>query len=508
MLITPLSPSNNMATKQSSHHLPLPQSSHSCSCSHHYGTGSMSSAPPTNPATPTLSHLSLANHGRGEPDVPESWTLMDPVAPTCTAGFSQAYSQSSSELCIFADLLIPGRGDPVPKAAVGISTEDGSITYVGPQSHMPQHLWAASRTTVGYLLPGLWTHPATLGAMITRGLHDTLMAGFTSVRDVGSYATEVAPLVDSGFLLGPNIFGAGAAIGITGGSCDACTLLGDFVATRQGTSPLHPWPGVATLVIADGVDECRRAVRQQIRRGARCIKVVATGGVLSTADDPQYRQYSDEELHVLMSEAQLQGRAVAIHAHGKSGIMAAVRAGAKTIEHGSYIDEEAAELMVARNVSLVATRKVIEAGLKNLDSLNPPTALKMKNIAAQHAHAYALAIRKGVKIALGTDISGSNPKSGTAHGKNGAELVYAVAAGLSPLGAIEAGTINSAETLGPQTPKKGLIKVGWDADMIALNENPLDNIHLFANPENIKYVWKGAMLVKSPQGQMLWPPLK
>ncbi|KAI8712158.1 Amidohydro-rel domain-containing protein [Fusarium sp. LHS14.1] len=506
------------------------QKCHGCACSHHE-RNLMSSAPPTSPAPllryPTLPDRSVNNA--------ESWTMLEHTPSSASAaspqpGTSGLYSSdpgSDSQLCIFAELLIPGRGEPIPNAAVGISVEDGIITYIGPQAQMHQALWTAPRTCVRYLLPGLWdchthfagtlvvdfpnfiqTHPATLGAAVVRGFHDTLMAGFTSVRDMGSYATEVAPLVDAGVILGPNVFGAGAAIGITGGSCDACTLPGDFVMSRQGTSPNNQWPGVSTLVNADGIDECRRAVRQQIRRGAKCIKIVATGGILSTTDDPQYRQYSDKELHALVGEAHLQGRAVAIHAHGKLGIMAAIRAGAHTIEHGSYIDDEAAELMVARNVSLVATRTVIEAGLKNLDSLNPPTARKMVNVAEQHRQAYATAVRKGVKIALGTDICGSNPTTDTAHGKNGVELVYAVQAGLTPLQAIEAGTINSAETLGPQTPKKGLIKVGWDADMIALDESPLDNIHLFANPESIKYVWKGAILVKSPKEQMLWPRLK
>ncbi|KAL2787434.1 hypothetical protein BJX66DRAFT_310962 [Aspergillus keveii] len=310
------------------------------------------------------------------------------------------------------------------------------------------------------------THPAAMGAAITRGLHDTLMAGITSVRDVGSYATEVAPLVEKGIILGPSIFGAGGAIGITGGSCDACTLPVDFVYSRQGTSTSagNPWSGVSCLVLADGVEHCRVAVRQQIRRGARCIKIVATGGVLSTTDNPQYRQYSDSELAAMIEEANLQGRSVAVHAHGKEGIMAAIRAGAHTIEHGSYIDDEAAQLMASRGVTLVATRHVIEAGLRSLETLNPETAAKMVAIAEAHLHAYKTAVRHGVKIALGTDIAGSNPASGTAHGKNGAEVGLAVKAGLSPLQAIEAGTMNSAETLGRLTPRKGLVQVGWDAD--------------------------------------------
>ncbi|UPK95587.1 hypothetical protein LCI18_006522 [Fusarium solani-melongenae] len=401
--------------------------------------------------------------------------------PTVNSAYqTNNHDGNPSLACIFAHCLIPGRGEPIFNAAVGISLDTGSITFVGPQSELPRSLTSVPRVS-------------------------TLMAGITSVRDVGSYATEVAPLVERGIILGPNIFGAGGAIGITGGSCDACTLPSDFVYSRQGTSGGNPWPGVSALVLADGVDECRTAVRQQIRRGAQCIKVVATGGVLSTQDNPKYRQYSDAELAALVDEATLQGRSVAIHAHGKDGIMAAVKAGAHTIEHGSYIDDEAAELMAEKGVTLVATRHVIEAGLKNLDKLNPPTAKKMVNIAESHLRAYQTAVRKGVKIALGTDIAASDPTSDTAHGKNGDEVAYAVKAGLSPLQAIEAGTINSAETLGALAPKKGLIKKGWDADLIAVEENPLDDVHLFSSPANIKYVWKGGLLVKSPQGQLLWP---
>jgi imidazolonepropionase-like amidohydrolase len=340
-------------------------------------------------------------------------------------------------------------------------------------------------------------------------MHETLMAGFTSVRDVGSYATEVAPLVEKGLILGPNIFGAGAAIGITSGSCDACTLPADYVYSRQGGGgggTQDFWPGVSILAIADGVDECRRAVRQQIRRGASCIKIVTTGGILSRTDDPHCRQYSDAELAVMIEEASLHNRAVAAHAHGKPGIMAAVKAGAHTIEHGSYLDDEAAELMVKHNTTFISTRYVLEANLKQLDSLNPETAEKMVGIAKVHLEAYRTAVRHGVKIALGTDIAGSDPTSLTVHGQNGHEVALAVKAGLTPLQAIDAGTINSAETLGRLTPQKGLVRVGWDADLIALDEDPLENIHLFDSEKNIKYVWKGGMLVKSPTGQMIWPP--
>ncbi|KAM0202619.1 hypothetical protein ACHAQI_010790 [Fusarium lateritium] len=432
----------------------------------------------------------------------------------------------AEDIVIFAKLLIPGRGDPIPDAAVGISPQSGSISYVGPQSKLPSKLQSRRPVHVNYMLPGLWdchthfagtleaefgqmalTHPAACGAAIVRGFHDILMAGFTSVRDVGSYAIEAYSAVKAGLVLGPNVFGSGAAIGITGGSCDGIALPADVMYSRQGIQHQTPWPGTSTLLLADGEDECRRAVRLQIRRGAKCIQVVTTGGVLSTADDPQYRQYSDKELGAIIDEASLQGRAVACHAHGKAGIMASIKLGAHTIEHGSYIDREAAELMREKGVTLVATRHIIEAGLKRLHKMPKETGAKMVAIAGQHLDAYRTAVKVAVKIALGTDICTSTPADTISHGCNGHELVWAVQrAGMTPLGAIEAATINSAETLGPQTPKKGLIKEGWDADLIALSENPLDNIELFAKPENIHHVWQGGKLVKSPR-ENYWPPV-
>lgn len=436
---------------------------------------------------------------------------------------TRSRDSDKSQFYILADILIPGRGCPLVNVAVGISGKDGTITYIGSQDSVRTKLEDGRSTRVHCLLPGLWdchTHfagilnvdfpdmilknPAVYGAMNVRGFYDTVMAGFTSVRDVGSFAIETYEAVEAGLIIGPNVYGAGAAIGITGGSCDAVTLPLDFVNTRQGVSTSNNCPGCCTLQLADGIDESRKAVRQQIRRGARCIKVVATGGVLSTQDEPENRQFSDAELRVLVEEASLHGRAVACHAHGKAGIMAAIHAGAHTIEHGSYLDEEAAELMVRKGVTLVSTRYVIEAGLKQLDKLNPETAKKMVRVSNRHMEAYRIAVRKGVKIALGTDIASSDRANLTSHGRNGSELPLAIKAGLSPLGAIEAATINAAETLGRLTPKKGLIKVGWDADLIALDENPLENMDLFCDPANVKFVWMGGKMVKA-HGKGIWP---
>lgn len=449
----------------------------------------------------------------------DDYSLWDDVLPQS--------KQPTTQALILADLMIPGRGEPVPDVAIGLSLDEGVITFVGPQSSLPLSMANSGlpRTHVRYILPGLWdchthytgalhgdfqetsmTHPAACGAAIARGFHDTLMSGFTSVRDMGGYATEVAPMVEAGIILGPSVFGAGGAIGITGGNCDAHMLPADIVYSRQGTDTTRPWPGVSSMVLADGVDQCRLAVRQQIRRGAKCIKVVATGGTLSLNDEPIDRSYSDAELAAFVEEAGLQRRSVAMHAHGKNGIMAAIRAGAKTIEHGSFIDEEAAELMAEKGVMLVSTRYIIEDLLQRIDTLHPSIARKLLAIADSHRRAYQICVRKGVKIALGTDICVADPRSGLSPGHHGMEVVLAVKmAGLSPLQAIEAGTINSAETLGLMAPQKGLIQVGWDADLIALDENPLENISLFGEPANIKYVWKAGQLVKSPDKQLAWP---
>ena len=214
------------------------------------------------------------------------------------------------------------------------------------------------------------------------------------------------------------------------------------------------------LCVADGVDECRKAVRLMIRRGAKVIKVLASGGVLSRDDDPKFQQFSDEELKVIVEEAARMNRVVAAHVHGKAGIMAAIKAGCKTLEHGTYLDEEAVKLMLEKDVMLVATRLIVIEGVKLKDSLSPESYKKMLETAKYHKKAYGLAIKKGVKCALGTDLGISVPGTGLSHGSAGAELLYAVEAGMTPLQAIEAATANGPATLGPMAPLSGQIKVG------------------------------------------------
>lgn len=179
-------------------------------------------------------------------------------------------------------------------------------------------------------------------------------------------------------------------------------------------------------------------------------------------------------------------RIVAAHVHGKAGIMAAIKAGCKTLEHGTYLDEEAVELMLEKDVMLVATRLIITEGVKLKDSLSPESC-KMLETAKYHKKAYGLAIKKG---ALGTDLGIFVPGTSLSHGSAGTELLYAVEAGMTPLQAIDAATASGPVTLGAMVPLSEQIKVGYDADLIGLQKNPIDDIGIFRDLKSITHVWK------------------
>lgn len=340
-------------------------------------------------------------------------------------------------------------------------------------------------------LDALATLPQSLaGARIARDLAATLNAGFTSVREVAGYGVYIAQAVTEGWLPGPTIYSSHTAISMTAGHGDLHTQPWDLVKScaHQG------FP----LFLADGVDECVRAVRLQIRSGAKVIKICATGGVLSRIDDPEQAEYSPGEIRAIVEEAARAERIVAAHCHGKAGIMNALNAGVRTIEHGSYLDDEAIALMKEKGAMLVATRTIVEYGMKHLDQLPEEPQRKMKKIAGAHKEAWAKAVKAGVKNALGTDLGISLESVDHRHGMNGREFPLAVKAGMTPLEAIEAGTASAPATLGPQAPKSGQLKEGYDADFIVLADNPIDDIEILADPSKVTHVWKGGKLFKSP----------
>ena len=208
------------------------------------------------------------------------------------------------------------------------------------------------------------------------------------MRDVGGFGPDVAKAVAEGVVRGPNVYGAGLAIRMMGGHTDKHSLPLRIVqhANEEG-SPAE---------IADGVDGCVRAVRLRLRlrKGARVIEICGTGGAGSEMDDPRNRQYSDEELRAFVREAKRAGRIVAAHCHGREGILACVKAGVKTIEHGSYLDEEVIQEMVKRDVILVSTRSVFVSGLKLAELWEPESYEKLKRMAEAHERSDRLAVIK------------------------------------------------------------------------------------------------------------------
>ena len=254
------------------------------------------------------------------------------------------------------------------------------------------------------------------------------------------------------------------------------------------------------MATADGIPECLRAVRMQLRAGANVIKICGSGGVGSERDNPVDQQFSDEEIKAMVDEAARAQRIIGAHCHGKPGIMACLRAGVKTIEHGSYIDEEAADLMIEKGAVLVATRLIVENGLILGKEMFSDTGFKKLLVVAEAQwQAMKIAISKGVTIAIGTDSCGSIPGSTIIkQGLNGKELAYHVKAGMTNLAAIEAATANGPLTLGPQAPLSGQLREGYDADFIGLDENPLEDIEVLSGPTHVTHVWRQGKCYKSP----------
>ena len=415
---------------------------------------------------------------------------------------------------IVADLLIPGRGQPLKQATCIFRAN--RIEWVGLQSELPQQYKDVVPTAkVPVLMPGLWdchvhflgatsakvagfiSNPQALaGARSAKDITATLNAGFTSVREMAGYGVELSQAIEDGWLEGPNIYSSVSPISMTAGHGD-----GHSLPVNQVNDNFHH--GVP-FYLCDGVDECLKAVRLQIRRGARVIKVCASGGATSLIDSPHGAQFSVPEIKAIVEEAARANMIVAAHCHGIKGIMNALHAGCKTIEHGSFLNEEAIQLMLDNDIILVATSSIVKWSVKNPQYFDPASYQKFVSLADSHAISYANAVKAGVRIALGTDLGLSAPGLTFTHGTNASEFVYAVEAGMTPLQAIEAGTANAPSTLGPQAPLSGQLKPGYNADFIALSSNPLDDIEVLAEPRNVTHVWKGGRLFKSPDKSLQW----
>ncbi|HEX3145963.1 MAG TPA: amidohydrolase family protein [Pyrinomonadaceae bacterium] len=399
--------------------------------------------------------------------------------------------------------LIDGTGAPAVNNAVVIVT-DNKITAVGDASsvHVPAGAKVIDLGDVT-LLPGFidaHTHlvgrvlgdpegdmsavrdyesfGAILGVLHAR---DTLLAGFTTVRNVGASGNfddmALRKAINEGWIVGPRMESAGHAIGITGGHCDENGF-------RPGLVQPDPMNGVA-----DGPEEIRKAVRLQIKYGADVIKTCATGGVLSEGDAVGATQYSFEELKALVDEAKKLDRKVAAHAHGTEGIKIATRAGVSSIEHGSFLDEEGATMMGLRGTFLVPTLSAAEAVERAARTgvLKGLRAEKALAAAAAARHATRIALAANVQIALGTD-AGVVP-----HGANAREFFLMVDwGGLTNMQSIQAGTINGAKLLG-WDKNLGSLTTGKWADIVAVSGDPLKDIHAM---EKVSFVMKNGVIYR------------
>ncbi|KIX09048.1 uncharacterized protein Z518_00126 [Rhinocladiella mackenziei CBS 650.93] len=411
---------------------------------------------------------------------------------------------------IETDLLIPGRGDPIKDAA--LAWENDRIVWLRAATKVEKvpvitpGLWDCHvhfLGTTSYQTEDIWREPRALcSARGARDVAELLNAGYTSVRELGGDGHELAKAINEGYLAGPNIYSSVSVLSPTAGHGDGHSI------------PLDTFKDACShgmvFEVCDGVPECLRAVRLQLRRGAKVIKVCASGGVASEIDDPHHQEFSDDELRAMVEEAHRAQRVVAAHCHGKAGIMAALHTGVTTIEHGTYIDDEAISEMLEKKAILVPTRTIHENGLKLREHWTDKSYAKLQVVAAHQFTTYQKAIKAGARIALGSDLGCSRANTVLSHGQNGIELKYAVDAGMTPLQAIEAATAAGPETLGPPAPRAGQLKEGFDADFIALSSNPLDNIEILSQAKNVTHVWKGGKQFKSPAvaGRWLFPGLR
>tara|TARA_R110002049_G_scaffold288687_2_gene471310 strand:- start:1356 stop:2633 length:1278 start_codon:yes stop_codon:yes gene_type:complete len=316
----------------------------------------------------------------------------------------------------------------------------------------------------------------------SKNARKTLLAGFTTVRNIGQ-VHPTKELIDvalseaekNGWIEAPRIIPCGHMIGITGGHADL-SMMGGFA---EGILDAEPEYG-----IADGKDEVLKAVRHQIKYGAKGIKIMATAGVMSLEESVGAQQLTIEEMETIVDEAKRHHITVGAHAHGTEGIIAAVQSGVTSIEHGSILNDEAIKLMIEKGTYLVPTTGLMD--IKGFDKMDPKLIEKAKYIVPIAIKSHEKAVKAGVKIALGTDA----PL--IPHGMNAKELSALVARGMKPSEAIKSATIIPAEML--NLKDRGEIKQGLLADIIAIETNPLENI---ASLENVKFVMKGGIVYKN-----------
>ena len=312
----------------------------------------------------------------------------------------------------------------------------------------------------------------------------TLEAGFTTCRDVGGdelVDVSLRDAINAGEIPGPRMQVATWALSMTGGHGDDRNALD------------YHWCNDLADGVADGPDEIRKQVRFNIQQGADVIKILATGGVLSANDDPRHTTYTQDEMRVAVQEANRLGRFVAAHCHGKEGMIWVSNAGARSIEHGTYMDAEAAAVLKKNGTWYVPTLHVVDPILAEGNPLKIPegSLAKARAVRGYMRDAFREAVKQGVKIAFGTD-AGVFP-----HGTQTVEFAIYTELGMTPMQAIQTATTSAAELMG-WSGKVGVIAPGAYADLVAVSGDPTRDIREL---ERVKWVMKGGAVVKDELGK-------
>ena len=371
--------------------------------------------------------------------------------------------------------------DGYAKAGANDKTIDLKTSTVMP-GLMDMHVHIESETSPSHYLDEFTLNTADYALAAVPIAKTTLMAGFTSVRDLGGSGANISlrKAIQKGYVVGPRLYTAGKAIATTGGHADPTSgyredLMGD--------------PGPKEGVI-NGVEDAYKAVRQRYKEGSDVIKITASGGVLSMSANGQNSQFTDEEIKAIVAAAKDYGLKVAAHCHGAEAMKRAIKAGVNSIEHGTLMDEEVYPLMKKYGTYLVAT---MIAGRSSMDSANipgyfpPMVAKKALEIGPKSQSNFARAYKEGVKIAFGTDAGVFK------HGKNWLEFKYMEEAGMPVIEAIQSATWNAADLMGNRSIL-GSIEKDKLADIIAVPGDPTKNVELMGQ---VNFVMKDGIVYKA-----------
>jgi imidazolonepropionase-like amidohydrolase len=383
------------------------------------------------------------------------------------------------DLLIEGDRIVGVSPDAVPGDTLEIDL--GDVTLLPGLMDMEVNLVMGGPNHASPLVP-VQEDPALRTLRAVANGQRTLRAGFTTVRNLGLFVQtgglllDVALMkaIDMGWVDGPRIVPAGHAISPTGGHLDPTMF--------QALAP-HVLPLTVEEGIANGVAEVRKAVRYQIKYGARVIKVVASGGVMSHTGPAGARQYSIEELEAIVDEAHRAGLKVAAHCHGDEAARVAVECGIDCLEHGSLMSDETLDLLVERGTYLVATTYLADG--MDTSHAAPELQAKAAEVFPRARKTISQAIERGVRVACGTDAPA------IPHGRNAKELIALVERGMTPLQALRAATTVAADLI--EVDDRGRLDVGLLADIIAVPGDPLADISV---TESVRFVMKGGRIYR------------